>query len=86
MRLTVDADLPALHDIPNHITSMGGTTAHSTPMSGVEFKADYFDDPLFIQTVLDANRPFGFQALFTEDDDGLAIGSFTDQKNPVRGA
>ena len=81
-----DADPPALRNILNHINSMGGTTAHLTPMSGVEFTAHYFDDPLFVQTVLDANRPFGFQALFTEDDDGLAIGSFTDQKNLVRGA
>lgn len=55
-------------------------------MSDAEFKAHYFDDPLFFQTVLDANRAVGFQALFTEDDGGLAIGSFTDQKNPVRGA
>ncbi|MDE0850517.1 hypothetical protein [Yoonia sp.] len=69
----VDADLPALRNILNHITSMGGTTAHLTPMSGVEFKAHYFDDPPFVQTVLDANRPVGFQALFTEDDDGLRL-------------
>lgn len=68
-----DADLPALRNILNHITSMVGTTAHSTPMSGVEFTPHYFDNSLFFQTVPDVNRAVGFQALFTEDDDGLRL-------------
>ena len=85
-RLAIDADLTALRDILNQIITTGGTTAHMTPMSVAEFKAHYFDDSLFIHTVLDGNRAVEFQALYSDDDGGLAIGSFTDQQNPVKGA
>ena len=84
-RLAIEDDLRALADLLNHTIQLGGTTAHEDIMTVAELKAAYFDKPALVHTVLDGNTPIGFQAVFAVSD-GLSIGSFTDQRNPVRGA
>lgn len=84
-RQTILADLPALTEMFNHTVRTGGTTAHEQEYSVEELKAYYFDKPTMVHTVLDGDTPIGFQAVFAVGE-GLTIGSFTDQRNPVRGA
>lgn len=84
-RPSVEADLPALVDLFNHTVQTGGTTAHEDIWDLATFKQYYFDDPAIVVTVLNGSDPIGFQALFSVAD-GSSIGSFTDQRNPVRGA
>lgn len=85
VRPSVEADLPALVDLFNHTVRTGGTTAHEDIWDVPTFKQYYFDDPASVVTVLLGAQPIGFQALFTVAD-GSSIGSFTDQRHPVRGA
>jgi hypothetical protein len=84
-RPTKRSDLPVLAKILNHTIRMGGTTAHEDEMSVEDLQQHYFDAPEIVTTVLNDETPIGFQAVFATDE-GLAIGSFTDQRNPVRGA
>ena len=84
-RPSTEADLPALADVFNDIVRSGGTTAHEEVWDVATFKTYYFDDPVMVHTVLHDDQPIGFQAVF-ERADGLSIGSFTDQRTPVRGA
>lgn len=84
-RPTVPADLPALCDLFNHTVEVGGTTAHENTYDLAYFTKHYFDDPVMVQTVFSDDTPIGFQAVF-ETEDGLSIGSFTDQRKPMRGA
>jgi RimJ/RimL family protein N-acetyltransferase len=85
-RLTNEDDLPALADLFNHTVRIGGTTAHEEEWDVATFKAEYFDEPALIHTVLNNDEPIGFQAVFARDEKELSIGSFTDQRKPVRGA
>ena len=85
-RPTTEADLPALADLFNHTVRMGGTTAHEEEWDVATFKVEYFDLPAIIHTVLNDDEPIGFQAVFARDEGVLSIGSFTDQRKPVRGA
>ena len=85
-RPTVAADLPALVDLFNHTVRAGGTTAHEEEWDLPTFKTYYFDDPAMVHTVLNGDTPIGFQAVFEIPENGLSIGSFTDQRAPVRGA
>ncbi len=84
-RPTTEDDLPALVGLFNAIVRTGGTTAHEEEWDMPTFKTYYFDDPAIVHTVLNDGTPIGFQAVF-ESDEGLSIGSFTDQDNPVKGA
>ena len=84
-RPTIEADLPALLDLFNYTVQQGGTTAHEEIWDLPTFKAYYFDDPKMVHTVLNGSQPIGFQAVFARIK-GLSIGSFTDQRAPVRGA
>jgi len=86
VRPTLDTDLPALRALFNHTVRIGGTTAHEKEWDIATFTAHYFDDPAFVHTVLNGTQPIGFQAVFAVPENGLAIGSFTDQNTPVRGA
>lgn len=85
-RPTIEADLPALADLFNHTVRVGGTTAHEEEWDVETFKRYYFDDPDMVHTVLNDDTPIGFQAVFAKDETLLSIGSFTDQRNIVRGA
>jgi hypothetical protein len=85
-RLTTEIDLPALADLFNHTVRMGGTTAHEEEWDVATFKTYYFDDPTMVHTVLNNDLPVGFQAVFAGAQSSLSIGSFTDQRTPVRGA
>lgn len=84
-RPAITEDVPALLDLFNHTVAQGGTTAHEEIWDHATFKAYYFDDPTIVTTVLNDDQPIGFQAVF-DNGDGLSIGSFTDQRTPVRGA
>lgn len=85
-RPSQESDLPALAALFNHTVRQGGTTAHEEELDAPTFKTHYFDDPVMVHTVLKDDQPVGFQAVFALPDNGLSIGSFTDQQNPVRGA
>lgn len=85
-RPTTLQDLPALCDILNFIIQAGGTTAHTEHMTPERFEQHYFNSSLFIHTVEHEGRPVGFQAVFENAQGVLGVGSFTDQKTPVRGA
>jgi L-amino acid N-acyltransferase YncA len=85
-RPTIESDLPALVDLFNHTVRQGGTTAHEEEWDLATFKANYFDDPAIVHTVLHNDQPIGFQAVFARPENSLSIGSFTDQRTPVRGA
>lgn len=85
-RPTIIEDLPALADLFNHTVRMGGTTAHEEEWNAAELKVHYFDEPAIVHTVLSDNVPIGFQAVFDRGEGVLSIGSFTDQRKPVRGA
>lgn len=85
VRPTIEKDLPELLDLFTHTIIQGGTTAHEEIWDLATFSAYYFTDPAIVHTVLDDGQPIGFQAVFANGD-GLSIGSFTDQRKPVRGA
>lgn len=85
-RPTIAADLPALVDLFNHTVRSGGTTAHEDEWDLATFKTYYFDDPEMVHTVLSNDTPIGFQAVFADAPPVLTIGSFTDQRQIVRGA
>ena len=79
------SDVPACVEIINHIISLGGTTAHEDPYTVDDF--DYFTDPDIVNVVEADGRIAGFQAVFAQDDPRVySVGSFTDQRNPVKGA
>lgn len=84
-RPATEDDLPALVALFNHTVRMGGTTAHEDEWDLETFSQYYFADPALVFTVLNGSKPIGFQALFASGD-GSSIGSFTDQRHPVRGA
>ncbi|MEJ6396627.1 GNAT family N-acetyltransferase [Yoonia sp. 208BN28-4] len=85
-RKTIAADAPALADLFNHTVRTGGTTAHEEEWDVATFQAYYMDDPTLVHTALNGDTPVGFQAVSDKGDGVLSIGSFTDQRNPVRGA
>lgn len=83
--MTAD-DAPACVEIINHIIDMGGSTAHSRPFDRDKMLQRYFADPVVPNVVLDDQRLVGFQSVFDIGNNVGSIGSFTDRRNPVRGA
>lgn len=79
-------DVPACVDIVNHIIALGGTTAYEEPFTNVGFDAHYRQEPPISMVVLSDDRVVGFQSLFEVEPGLYSIGSFTDQKYPVKGA
>lgn len=80
------ADVPACVEILNHTIAMGGTTAYEVPYSVEGFKDHYLDEPPVSNVVLFKGRVVGFQGAFDVSDATLSIGSFTDQRAPIKGA
>jgi len=78
-------DTAACAEILNHIIALGGTTAHETPYSAQELNEYYRQDPAISLVACDGDRIVGFQALFAQDDGVYSIGSFADQRDPVKG-
>lgn len=79
-------DVPDCVEIVNHIIALGGTTAYEEPFTNEGFDAHYRQEPPISMVVLSDNRIVGFQALFEVEPGIYSIGSFTDQKTPVKGA
>lgn len=79
-------DVPACADLLNHTIALGGTTAYEEPYSYEHFEAHYLNEPPVTHVVLWNDRIVGFQGAFDDGNDDLSIGSFTDQRNPVKGA
>lgn len=77
-------DVPACVDIINHIIALGGTTAHEDPYTVDDF--EYFTDPDIVNVVEADGRIAGFQAVFVTEPGVYSVGSFTDQRTPVKGA
>ena len=90
MTLTVrpmeSKDVPACTDILNDIIALGGTTAYEEPYSETYFEAHYLNEPPISMVVLNDDTIVGFQALFEVEPGLYSIGSFTDRRNPVKGA
>lgn len=80
------ADVPACVRIVNHIIALGGSTAYEDPFTEPDFDAHYRQEPPVTNVVLLKDRIVGFQAAFDAGDGVLSIGSFTDRRDPVRGA
>ena len=89
-RLTVRemtlADVPGCTDILNDIIARGEGTAHEDPMSEAMVAQHYLTDPVTRHVVLYRTRLLGFQCAFDDGTDALDIGTFTDRRDPVRGA
>ncbi len=80
-------DVPACVDIINHIIGLGGTTAYEEPYTVDALKAHYLEEADISNVVEDNGRIAGFQAVFAQDNPTeYSVGSFTDQKAPVKGA
>lgn len=80
------ADVPACCALINHSIAQGGTTAHEEIYSEDGFANDYFECPTIVNVVEAQGRIVGFQAAFEQDPGVFSIGSFTDRRNPVKGA
>lgn len=83
------ADVPACADLLNHIIALGGSTAHETPFDTARFTSHYLQGPSISNVVLSGDRIVGFQVASRHKnlpDDVLDIGTFTDRRDPVKGA
>lgn len=85
IRTMIEADVPACLAIMNHTIALGGTTAKEEPFTAEGFKQYYFHDPKIINVAEVEGRIVGFQGVFEQEPGLYSIGSFTDQKNPMRG-
>lgn len=79
-------DAETCADIVNFTIRKGGTTAYEEVFSVSDFDSHYRRDAAICLVVETAGRVVGFQGLYDVGDGVLSIGSFTDQRNPVRGA
>lgn len=86
VREMTHADVPACVDIINHIIGLGGSTAHEDQFTDKPFADHYLDEPDVTNVVIQDGRIVGFQAAFEVESGVYSIGSFTDQRNPARGA
>lgn len=80
------SDAPACVEILNHIIAAGGSTAYEDPYTAEVFADHYCDEPPVSNVVLVDDRIVGFQAAFDIGDGLYSIGSFTDRRQPIRGA
>ncbi|MEO0358389.1 MAG: GNAT family N-acetyltransferase [Pseudomonadota bacterium] len=78
-------DVPACLDIINHTIRLGGTTSDERPYTLDGLKDYYFRKPKIANVIEDNGRIAGFQGVFETEPGLYSIGSFTDQKNSVRG-
>ena len=85
-RAMAEADVPACTAIINHAIALGGTTAHEEAFTVEGFAQYYWRDPVLANVALSEGRVVGFQAVFDAGEGLYSIGSFTDGRNPVRGA
>ena len=79
-------DVPACTDLINHIIALGGSTALEKPFTEAGFTAYYIDRAAVLNVVLSGNRIVGFQAANAVDDHLFQVGTFTDRRDPVKGA
>ena len=86
VRPITKADAPACTELLNHTIALGGTTAYETPYTEDGFDAHYREEAALCHVVLFEGRVIGFQGAFAVGNGDLSIGSFTDQRNPVKGA
>lgn len=83
--ITID-DAKECTDILNHTIRQGGTTAYEKPFSVVAFDQHYRKETALCFVVEADGRIVGFQGLFDIGQGVLSVGSFTDQRNPAKGA
>ena len=79
-------DAAACADLLNHTIQLGGTTAYEEPYSVDDFDQHYREETAICHIVEQDGKILGFQGLFDIGDGVLSVGSFTDQRTPVRGA
>lgn len=78
-------DAAACTDLLNHTIALGGTTAYEEPYSVDGFAAHYIGETATCFVALKGDRIVGFQGAFDKGNGDLSIGSFADQRDPVRG-
>jgi len=86
VRKMTSTDVPDCTAIINHIIAIGGTTAYEEPYTEQAFGNHYIEDAATFNVALSNSRIVGFQSTFEIKRGVYSIGTFTDQKNPVRGA
>lgn len=79
------ADLASGVSLINHIIALGGSTAYETPFDETTFRAEFLDDPEIALVAETAGRVGGFQVAYRGDDGTYYIGTFADQRRPLRG-
>jgi len=79
------ADAAACTELLNHTIALGGTTAYEAPYGVEEFAAHYIGETATCFVALEGDRVVGFQGGFDDGDHRLSVGTFADQRNPVKG-
>ena len=77
--------VPACTALLNHTIALGGTTAYEAPYTETGFSDHYLHEKEVIVVALDGDRLVGFQGTFLDGAGTLSIGSFADQRDPVKG-
>lgn len=85
-RALTRADIPACLEILNFTIRKGGTTAYEEEHTPESFAAEFIEEPPVGVVALHEGRIVGFQNCFDVGDGLYSIGSFTDQRHPVKGA
>jgi len=85
IRDLVPDDFDAACDMLNHIIAVGGTTAYEVPFDRDSFRPEFFDGPVLRLVAMDGARLVGLQVCYDCGDGVLGIGSFAEQRDPVKG-
>lgn len=70
----------------NHIIAAGGTTAYEEPFTLDRLRAEYMQGAPVCNVALSADRVVGLQVCLDDGPGRFSVGTFTDRRNPVKGA
>jgi len=79
-------DVLACVEILNHIVALGGSTAREDLCDVREFKAHYLERSEISNVVVSDDRIVGFQTALEVERGVFSIGTFTDRRDPAKGA
>lgn len=86
VRAMTPADVAPCAAILNHTIALGGSTAYEEAFADADFAAHLLEEPVVANVALAKGRVVGFQTCFDIGEGLYSIGSFTDRRNPVKGA
>ncbi|MCF6444645.1 GNAT family N-acetyltransferase [Nereida sp. MMG025] len=78
-------DAAACTELLNHTIALGGTTAYEAPYTVEAFAAHYIGETATCFVALDGQRVVGFQGGFDDGEHRISVGTFADQRTPVKG-